>query len=88
MMYVIRMLRRIFEPKREEIAREWRRLQTRNFVSYTSQNIIRVIKLRVRLAGNMTRIRTWEIRVKILFVKPEGKRPLGKPRRRWKLYHK
>jgi hypothetical protein len=42
-----RMLRRIFEPKREEVAGDWRRLHNGELHNlYTSPNIIRVTKLR------------------------------------------
>jgi hypothetical protein len=53
------MLRRKFEPKREEVAGGWRRLhneELHNF--YASQNIIRVIKsMRMRGVGRLTRVR-------------------------------
>jgi hypothetical protein len=51
---------------------------------YSSPNIVRVIKLkRIRGAGHVTRM--WEGRgvYRDLVGKHEGKRPLGKPRRRW-----
>jgi hypothetical protein len=49
---------------------------------YASQNIITVIKLRTRRwAGHVARI--GEMRCNFFCRKPEGKRPLGKPRRRW-----
>ena len=52
------VLRRIFRPKREEVTREWRKLQNeeRNDL-YSSPNIVRVIKLRrMRWAGNVARM--------------------------------
>jgi hypothetical protein len=71
-----RVLRRIFGPKREEVAGGWRRLQYEEFHSlYPSPNIIRVMKSRrMRLLGMHT---------KFWLEKPEGKRPLIRPRHRW-----
>jgi hypothetical protein len=56
----IRVLRRIFRPKREEVAGDWRRLHNEELQKlYASQNIIRVIKSRrMRWAGNVARMRT------------------------------
>jgi hypothetical protein len=46
--------------------------------------IIRMIKsLRMRWAGNVARMRKKRNAYWILVGKPEGKRPLGRPRRRW-----
>jgi hypothetical protein len=63
----------------------WRRLHNEELHNlYTSQNIISVIKqIRMRLAGLVASM--WEIinAYNILAGKPEGKRPLGRPRRRW-----
>jgi hypothetical protein len=50
---------------------------------YASPNTIRVIKLRMRLAGPVARIGTTRNAYNILVAKPEGKRPLGRPRLRW-----
>jgi hypothetical protein len=54
-----RVLRRIFGPKREEVAREWRRLHNEELHNlYASPNIIRVMKsMRVRWAGHVGRTR-------------------------------
>jgi hypothetical protein len=77
-------LRRIFGPKRDEATGSWRKLhneELHNF--YTSPSIIRMIKSRrmswvVNVAGIGKRNA-----YKILVGKPEGKRPLGRPRCRW-----
>jgi hypothetical protein len=79
-----RVLRRIFGPKREEDG-SWRKLHNDEFHSlYSSPNIVRVIKSRrMRWAGHVARM--WEGRgvYRVLVGKPESKRPLGRPRRRW-----
>jgi hypothetical protein len=77
-----RVLRRIFGPKREEVAGDWRRLHNEELHNlYASPKSISAIKARsMRWAGHVDRL--GETR-NILITKPEGKRPLGKPRRRW-----
>jgi hypothetical protein len=83
--YENRVLRRIFGPKRDEVTGEWRKLHSyelRNL--YSSPNIIRHIKSRrVRWAGRVTRMGEERKVYKVVAGKLEGKRPLGRPRRRW-----
>jgi hypothetical protein len=80
-----RVLRRIFGPKRVEVTREWRKLHNEELRDlYSPPSIIRIItSRRMRWAGHVTR--RWEKRnaCRLLMGKPEGKRPLGRPRRRW-----
>jgi hypothetical protein len=80
-----RVLRRIFGPKRDEVRGEWRRLHNKALhVLYSSPNIFRVIKSRrLRWAGNVASMAERRGAYRALVGKPEGRRPLGRPRRRW-----
>jgi hypothetical protein len=81
-----RVLRRIFGPKRDEVRREWRRLHNEKLNDlFSSPNIVRVIKIEKNEIGGACstygekRGACW-----ILVRRPERKRPLGRPRHRWK----
>ena len=80
-----RVLRRIFGPKREEVTRECRKLHNEELNDlYSSPNIVRVIKSgRMRWVGNVANMGESGGVHRVLLGKPEGKRPLGRPRHRW-----
>jgi hypothetical protein len=80
-----RVLRRIFGPKRDEVTGDWRKLYNDELHNlYFSPNIIRMNKSsRMRWAGYVAQMREKRNAYRILAGKPEGKRPLGRPTRRW-----
>jgi len=79
------VLRRIFGPRRDEVTAEWRRLHNEELNHmYSSPNIVRVIKSRrMRWPGHVARMGEERWVYRVLVGKPEGERPLGRPRRRW-----
>jgi hypothetical protein len=80
-----KVLRRIFGPKRNEVTGEWRKLHNEELNGlYSSLNIIRLIKSRrMRWVGHVARMGEGRGAHRILVGIPEGRRPLGRPRRRW-----
>ena len=79
------MLRKIFGPKRDEVRGEWRKLHDEDPNDlYSTPNIIRVIKSRrIRWARHVARMGERRVVYMVLMGIPEGKRPFGRPMRRW-----
>jgi hypothetical protein len=76
---------RIFGPKRDEVTGGWRKLHNEELHNlYASPSIIRMIKSRrMRWIRHVARMGDKRNAYRILVGNPEGKRPLGRPRRRW-----
>ena len=84
-MFESRKLRGTFGPERDEVTGEWRKLHKEelNYL-YFPPNFVRVIKSRrIRWVGHVARMVDGVIVYRVLVGKPEGKRPPGRPRRRW-----
>ena len=73
--------------KRDEVTGEWRKLHNEELNDlYSLPNIVGVVKSRrVRWAGNVSRMEDDRVVHRVLVGKPEGKRPLWRPRRRWRI---
>jgi hypothetical protein len=80
-----RVLRGIFRPKRDEVNGELRKLHSGELHNlYSSPDVVRQIKSRrVKWAGHVARMGEGRNVYRVLVGKPEGKRPLERPRRRW-----
>jgi hypothetical protein len=80
-----RVLRGIFGPKRDEVTGEWRKLQNGELHNlYGSEDIMGQIKSRkMRWAGHVARMGEGRNVYRVLVGKPEGNRPLERPRHRW-----
>jgi hypothetical protein len=81
----LRVLTSIFGKKRNVVTGGSRKLYNEELHNLCStRSIIRMIKSRrMRLAGHLERMGEKRNAYRILARKPEGKRPLGRPRRRW-----
>jgi hypothetical protein len=75
----------MFAPKRDEVTGEWRTLHNEKLHDlYSSPGIIRIIKLgTIRWSGLVARLGEKRNAYRLLVGKPEGKKPLGRPRHRW-----
>jgi hypothetical protein len=80
-----RVLWRAFGPKRDEVIGEWRKLHNEELSDlYSLPNIVRVvISRKMRLVGHVARMGEGRVVHGILVGRPDGKRPLGRQRRRW-----
>ena len=78
-----RVLRRIFGPKRDEVTWEWKKLHNEELNLYSSPNIVRVIKSRMRWAGHVARRVSGEAYTGFWWGNLRGRDHLWRPRRRW-----
>ena len=80
-----RVLRRVFGPRRDEVTGEWRKLHNEELRDlYSLPNIVQVVKSRrMGWTGHVARMGEGRGVHRVLVGKPEGKGPLGRPRRRW-----
>jgi hypothetical protein len=80
-----RVLKRIFGPKGENVTGEWRKLHNEELNDlHSSPKIVQVIKLRIRWVGQVACMGESRGVYWVLVGESEGKRPLGRPRHRWK----
>ena len=84
-MFENRALRRVFGSKRDEVTGKWRKLHNEELRDlYSLRSIVRVVKSRrMRWAWHVAGMGEGRGVHRVLVGKPEGKRPLGSPRRRW-----
>jgi hypothetical protein len=80
-----RVLKRICGPKRDEVTGCWRKLHNEELhYLYSSPNIVKITESRrIRWTGHVARMVEKKNAYRPLVGKPEGKRPLGRSRRRW-----
>jgi hypothetical protein len=75
----------IYVPKRDKVTGKWRRLQNKELCTlYYLSNTIRVVKIKKNDIGRTCRVfGEEEFCIEGFDGKPEGRKPLGRPRRRW-----
>jgi hypothetical protein len=85
MVFENRVLRRIFGPKRDEVTRQWRKLHSEELHILCSSPVIimQIILRRMRWAGHVASMGEGRNVFRVWVGKPEGKRPLERPRSRW-----
>jgi hypothetical protein len=76
---------RVFGPKRDEVKGEWRKLHNEELNDlFFLPNIVRMVKSRrMRWVRHVARMGEGRCVHRVLVGKPEGKRPMGRPKRRW-----
>jgi hypothetical protein len=79
------VLRRIFGSKMDEVTGEWRKLHNEELHDlYCSPNVIGMIRsIRMKWVGHVACMGEGRGTYRVLFGKPEGKKPHARPRRRW-----
>jgi hypothetical protein len=77
------VLRRIFGPKKDEVTGEWRKLHNEEPHNLYSSPIRMIKSRRMRWAGHVARMGEKRNAYRVSVGKPEGRRPLGRPRRKW-----
>ena len=84
-MFENRVLRRVFGPQRDEVTGEWRKLYNEELSDlYSLPYIVRLVKSRImRWVGHVARMGEGRGVHRVLVGKPEGKKLMGRPRRRW-----
>jgi hypothetical protein len=80
-----RVLRRIFGPKRDEVTGKWRKLNNEELNDlYSLPSVVQVVKSRrMKWAERVARMGEERSVYRVLVGKPEGNRPMGRPRHRW-----
>ena len=78
-----RLLRRISGPERDEVTREWRKLHNEEINARLLTQYCSGDKIQKRWVVHVARMGGRRCVYRVQVVKPQGKRPLGRPRHRW-----
>jgi hypothetical protein len=81
--FELRVLRRIFGEERDEMTGGWRKLHNEKLRNLYSSPIKMINSRSIRMAMHVAQIGKKRNAYRLLVGKPEGKRPLGRPRCRW-----